>query len=114
MLGLELRHVGVNSGNPEQAMKDAQALAKLLGWPIKDGNSSTFTGANFEFMKKPFRGTHGHIALATNSHRPRPLAFGAERVLRLTTKARTSRTGRCSPSICKDEIAGFAFHLLQK
>ena len=67
MLGFELKHIGINSGTPEQAMKDAQLIAKLLGWPVKDGNSSTFTGTAFEFMKKPFRGTHGHIAIATNT-----------------------------------------------
>ena len=69
MLGLELKHVGINSGSPENAAKEAELLFKLLGWPVKDGNSSMFVGEGFELMKKPFRGTHGHIAIACNSIR---------------------------------------------
>ena len=113
MLGFELKHVGINSGSPEQAMKDAQALTALLGWPIKDGNSSTFTGAAFEFMKKPFRGTHGHIAIATNSIErakwhleQKGFVFDEESV--------GMKDGKMIAIYLKDEIAGFAFHLLQK
>lgn len=53
MLGLELRHVGVNSGSPEAAMRDAQLFCKLLGWQVKEGNSSVFAGNAFEMMKNP-------------------------------------------------------------
>ena len=39
VLGLELKHVGINSGNADQAMKDATLLCKLLGWQVKEGAS---------------------------------------------------------------------------
>lgn len=113
MLGLELKHIGVNSGNPEQAMRDAQALAKLLGWPIKDGNSSVFAGTGFEFMKKPFRGTHGHIALATNSI-TRARWHMEQRGYAFDDESAGFKDGKMVAIYFKDEIAGFAFHLLQK
>lgn len=113
MLGLELKHIGVNSGSPEQAMRDAQALAKLLGWPIKDGNSSTFTGVNFEFMKKPFRGTHGHIALATNSL-ARARWHLEQKGFSFDDESAYVKDGKTLAIYLNDEIAGFAFHLLQK
>jgi len=113
MLGFELMHIGINSGNPDTAMKDAQALAKLIGWPVKDGNSSTFTGTAFEFMKKPFRGTHGHIALGTNYiHRAR--WYMEQKGFAFDDDSAGYKDGKLIAIYLKDEIAGFAFHLLQK
>lgn len=86
MLGLEIRHVGVNSGTPEQSMKDAQTLSKLLGWPIDEHKNANFVGEGFEVMKIPFRGAHGHIAVACN-HSSVPLAIWSAAALPLTMTA---------------------------
>ena len=114
MLGLELRHIGINSGDPETAMKDAKMLSALTGWEIKDGNSSTFCGTGFEMMKKPFRGTHGHIAIGcSNVARAkwhlerRGFAFEDE-------STASVKNGKMTAIYMKDEIAGFAVHLVQK
>ena len=113
MLGFELKHVGINSGSPEQAMKDAQAICALLGWPIKDGNNSTFVGDGFEMMKKPFRGTHGHIAIACNDIK-RARWHLEQRGFAFDDDSATIRDGKLRSVYLRDEIAGFAFHLLQK
>jgi len=113
MLGLELRHVGINSGSPEQAMKDATALCKLLGWEVKDGNNSIFTGAGFEMMKKPFRGTHGHIAIGCNDIR-RAKWHLERRGFAFDESSANEKDGVLKAIYLQDEIAGFAFHLLQK
>ena len=113
VLGLELRHVGINSGNADQAMKDATLLCKLMGWQVKEGNSSTFAGTAFECMKKVGRGRNGHIAIATNNiararwHlERRGFAFDDDSIV--------EKNGKITAVYLKDEIAGFAFHLLQK
>ncbi|HPJ03462.1 MAG TPA: bifunctional 4-hydroxy-2-oxoglutarate aldolase/2-dehydro-3-deoxy-phosphogluconate aldolase [Candidatus Limiplasma sp.] len=113
MLGFELKHIGINSGTPEQAMKDALSLAKILGWPVKDGNSSTFTGTALEFMKKPFRGAHGHIALGTN-YIQRARWYLEQKGFAFDDESSYYKDGKLMAIYFKDEIAGFAFHLLQK
>lgn len=113
MLGFELKHIGINSGTPEAAMKDAQALAKLLGWTIKDGNSSAFAGTAFEFMKKPFRGTHGHIAVGTN-YIQRARWYLEQKGYAFDDESAAYKDGKLVAVYFRDEIAGFAFHLLQK
>ena len=113
VLGLELRHVGINSGNADQALKDAQLLSRLLGFPVREGNASTFAGTAFECMKRVGRGRNGHIAIATNSiararwHlERRGFAFDEDSIV--------EKEGKITAIYLKDEIAGFAFHLLQK
>lgn len=113
MLGLEVRHVGINSGSPEAAAKEAEQLCKLLGWSIKDGNSSTFVGTGFELMKKPFRGTHGHIAIACNDLK-RARWHMERRGFEFDQASYAEKDGKPVAIYLKDEIAGFAFHLLQK
>lgn len=113
MLGLELRHVGVNSGSPEQAMKDAKLLASLLGWEVKEGNSSTFCGAGFECMKKQGRGRNGHIAIATNSLK-RAKWHLENRGFTFDEDSLVTKNGKDVAIYLKDEFCGFAIHLVQK
>lgn len=112
MLGLCLRHVGVNSGSPDQAAQDAEALSRLLGWPVNPGNSSDFVGSGFELMKTPFRGTHGHIAIGTHSV-ARAKWHLERRGFRFDEDSASEKNGRLHAIYFADEIAGFAIHLLQ-
>ena len=114
MLGLELRHVGINSGSPEQAMADAKMLAALLGWEIKDGNSSIFCGTGFEMMKKPFRGTHGHIAIGCSSVPRAKWHLERRGFVFEDESTATVKNGKMTAIYLKEEIAGFAIHLVQK
>ena len=113
MLGLELRHVGINSGSPEQAKKDAEMLVKLLGFPYKDGNSSVFVGNAFEMMKKPGLGKNGHVAIACNNL-PRTRWHLEQRGFTFDENYCTIKDGKMVALYIKEEFAGFAFHLLQK
>ena len=113
MLGLELRHIGINSGTPEQALADAKAIAKLMGWPVKEGNSSDFAGTGFECMKKQGRGTHGHIAIGCNSV-ARAKWHLEQRGYAFDEDSAVIKNGKLTNIYLKDEIAGFAFHLAQK
>ena len=113
MLGLELRHVGFNSGDAETAMKDAQTLCKLMGWSVKDGNSSTFAGTGFEMMKKVGRGKNGHIAIACNNIK-RARWHLEQRGFEFDDSSAVVKEGKLIAIYMKDEIGGFAFHLVQK
>ncbi len=113
LLGFELAHIGFNTGSPENAMREAQLICTLLGWDIKDGNNSTFVGSGFELMKKPFRGTHGHVAIRTNSI-ARAKWHLLKRGFAFDEASATEKNGKAVAIYLQDEIAGFAFHLLQK
>lgn len=114
MLGLELRHIGINSGDPETAMKDAQMFAKLFGWEIKDGNSSVFCGTGVECMKKPFRGTKGHIAVGCNNVARAKWHLEQKGFVFEDMSTASMKNGKIAAIYMKDEIAGFAVHLVQK
>ena len=113
MLGLEIKHIGVNSGSPERSMKDAEMLSKLLGWPIDEHKNANFVGEGFEVMKVPFRGTHGHIAVACNSIK-RARWHMERRGFEFDDESAIMKDGKLRAIYLKDEIAGFAIHLLQK
>jgi len=113
MLGLELKHVGVNSGSTEKAQKDAEMIAKLLGWPLDDHKNATFVGAGFEVMKIPFRGENGHIAIACNNIK-RARWHMERRGFVFDDESAIMKDGKLRAIYLKDDIAGFAFHLLQK
>ena len=66
MLGFELKHIGINCENEEEAEKTAGTFASLFGFEKKSGNSSVFAGSAVEAMKSPYLGAKGHIAVGTN------------------------------------------------
>lgn len=113
MLGLELKHVGVNSGDPDTCAKDAAMIAKLLGWPLDDHKNATFVGTGFEVMKIPFRGKNGHIAIACNNIKRAKWHF-ERRGFVFDEDSAIMKDGKLRAIYLKDDIAGFAFHLLQK
>lgn len=113
MLGLEVKHVGVNSGSSEQAHKDAALFAKLLGWEMDEQAIAIFVGEGFEVMKIPFRGTNGHIAVACNSIK-RARWHMERRGFEFDDESAIMRDGKLRAIYLKNEIAGFAVHLLQK
>ena len=56
MLGFELKHIGINCENEEEAEKTAGTFASLFGFEKKSGNSSVFAGSAVEAMKSPYLG----------------------------------------------------------
>ena len=113
MLGLEVKHVGVNSGSTEQGKKDAALFAKLLGWEMDEHANAIFVGEGFEVMKIPFRGTNGHIAVACNSIK-RARWHMERRGFEFDDESAIMRDGKLRAIYLKNEIGGFAVHLLQK
>ena len=114
VLGFSLAHIGVNCDTEAEALEDADRFDLLFGFARKDGNSSVFAGTFAEFMKTPYLGAKGHIAIGTTN---------VERaVFHLTLRgakfdedtAKYDPTGRLKAIYMTDEISGFAVHLVQK
>lgn len=113
MLGLSLRHIGMNVDGADKAAQAARQLSLLTGWPVvENGDISSFVGAGFEVMKHIGRGVMGHIALAAHSvdrarwHLARRgFAFDESTALYLPD-------GRLHFIYLQEEFAGFAIHLI--
>ena len=115
MLGFELAHVGVNAENEEEAVKAANRFAFIFGMPAKVGNSSVFAGSALEVMKTPYLGKNGHIAVKTNyierAVNYLSIVLGVEFN---EESAKRDAKGNLKAIYLKEEIGGFAIHLVQK
>ena len=115
MLGLEFVHMGINNESKEEAEKGAKLFNLLFGMPLKETSKSTFAGDAFEFMHAKGPGKCGHIAIRTNFV-DRAIAYFERMGIAIDydTIVCDEKTGK--PKFCyfKDEICGFAIHLLQK
>ncbi len=113
MLGLELKHIGINSGSDEEAASTARTLCGLFGLDYKPGNSSVFAGTPFEVMKPGGKGTHGHIALAVNDVDRAVFHFGRAGAT-FDESTRTVDEKGTKIIYLNGEFGGFAIHLTRK
>ena len=113
MLGFEVRHIGINCENAEESLETAKKIAALMGWPVKEGNSSNFVGTGYELMKKIGRGKNGHIAIGTNSV-ARAKWHLEQRGFKFIEDSAVEKNGKLTAIYVEGEIGGFAFHLVQK
>lgn len=113
-LGFELAHVGVNCTDQDAAVEVAQAMDARFPLGVKVGGKSTFLGSAVEFMHTMYYGQNGHIGFRTNSPE-RAKAFFESRGLavREDSIARDAK-GNIKFFYLKDEVAGFALHVVKK
>ncbi|MEG0912184.1 MAG: bifunctional 4-hydroxy-2-oxoglutarate aldolase/2-dehydro-3-deoxy-phosphogluconate aldolase [Oscillospiraceae bacterium] len=114
MLGFELCHVGINCANAAESAKEAKKLSALLGLPLSEKSASCFSGKEFEFMSGSGRGTNGHLAIACNSVDRAYAYLSAQGYEFLEDTAKREPSGSLSFIYLKEEIGGFAIHLIRK
>jgi 2-dehydro-3-deoxyphosphogluconate aldolase/(4S)-4-hydroxy-2-oxoglutarate aldolase len=113
LLGFSLVHLGINAGNEEEARKAAGLFERIFGFAVRPGAASIFAGEGIEIMKAPGPGTHGHIAIGTNTvSRARSFLERAGFSF-LPESAKTGASGALASIYLSGEIAGFAVHLVQ-
>lgn len=113
MLGFELRHVGINCADAAEAERVAGRFSLLFGWPVKKGANSDFAGREIEALKQAGRGAKGHIAIATNSVK-RALAYLEGMGAEIDPRSIATQCGKPVLAYLKEEIGGFAVHIVQK
>jgi 2-dehydro-3-deoxyphosphogluconate aldolase/(4S)-4-hydroxy-2-oxoglutarate aldolase len=114
VLGFELAHLGINAPDEASSLQIATQFANIFNFELKPGNSSNFTGSGIEVNKSMGLGQHGHLAIKTNNI-TRAVAY-LERIgvpVALNT-AKTGPDGKLLAVYLRNEIGGFAVHLLQK
>lgn len=112
-LKFSLRHLGLNPDGRDEPDSSARKLSDMLGMQFKDGNSSSFVGSGFEFMKQKGRGAHGHIALETLSVE-RALEWFSEFGVSPVMETAKFNGDKMSMVYLDFEIMGFAVHLSRK
>lgn len=114
LLGFQMVHIGINTGNEDEAVKTAERFSELFGFRTRQGVSSVFSGDGLEIMKPPYFGKNGHIAIATNSVF-RARAFFERRGMEFNPASiKNDAKGNMAAIYFKEEIGGFAVHLVQK
>ena len=114
MLGFEFAHVGINNENREEAERGAKLLSLVFGMPIRETSKSVFAG-EFEMMYSKGPGKCGHIGIKTN-FLDRAMAFLKRMGMELdeSTIVYNEKNGKPKFVYLKDEICGFAIHVMQK
>ena len=114
MLGFELRHIGINAKNEEQANHLAGAFEKLFGFKKKVGNGSVFAGTGIEVMNEPYLGEKGHIAIQTN-YIDRAIFHLKQQGYTFNEESKKyDKNNKPVAIYLEEELGGFAIHLVQK
>jgi 2-dehydro-3-deoxyphosphogluconate aldolase/(4S)-4-hydroxy-2-oxoglutarate aldolase len=113
MLGFRLSHLGFNTANEKEAETTAGLWEKLFNFPLRQGAKSVFASPWFEHMKAPFLGERGHIAIGTLSVNRAAAYLKRQGCDFRDETAVFNSKGELTTIYLKDEIAGFAVHLMQ-
>ena len=114
MLGFSMAHVGINCADEAQAEQTTKTLCALFDLEYKPGNSSIFAGSAVECNKAPVRGANGHIAIGTNNVDRAVYHLGLRGVTFDESSRKTDAKGNTKAIYLKDELAGFAVHLVKE
>lgn len=112
MHGFAIKHIGVNETSDENCRAAALALSRLFMVDPIEYPGAIFCGTLFEVLKKPGRGAHGHVAVSC--HSPARARAYLENVGFVfdESSAQYDEKGNLRVIYLRDEIGGFAFHLI--
>ena len=114
LMGFQMVHVGINMKSADEAQKAANSFSDLFGFQNEVRGSAIFSGSGIEILKTPGMGTCGHIAIATNSVTKARAFFGRRGIEFNNEKINYDAGGKIKSIYFKEEIGGFAVHILQK
>ena len=113
MLDFKLVHVGVNCADEAEADSAAATMKNVFSFATDKRDISSFAGTGFEFMNFNGRGTMGHIAVKTSNVERAVYHLNLRGVKFDEATARYDKNGKLTFIYLADEIAGFAYHLVQ-
>ena len=113
-LGFELAHVGFNCGTEENATNTAETISDIFRLETRYMNSAVFAGTAVEAVKSNGWGRLGHVGFTTNSI-PRAMAYFESKGIELNYDSiKRNKAGEITCIYLKDDIDGFAFHVVAK
>lgn len=113
VLGFRLLHVGINTGDEDEAATVANTFGTIFGQPVTEQPKAFFAGEMVEVVKGPSLGAKGHIAVGTRDI-VRAVSYLERRGVALDeSTALYDAKGRLTLIYLREEIGGFAVHLRQ-
>lgn len=114
MLGLGIKHVSANEENGN-GKKLADDFAKLFGGKVRETSKGWFGSEFVEIMDESHPiGKHGHIGISTNNVDRAKRYFESMGYEFDESSFTYDKNGNLSLAYFKDEIGGFAIHLVTK
>lgn len=114
MLGFQIKHVGINCKDEQEADSVASRFEDIFGFTKSNKTSCIFAGTAVEVMKTPGLGEKGHIAIQTN-YLDRAINYLESQGYAFNPdSAKFNAKGEMTALYLTEEIGGFAVHLLQK
>ena len=113
VMGFELAHVGINCESADESLAVCEELEKAFDFEVKTGNSSNSASTGVEVMKSMYLGKNGHLAVRTNKIET-AIAELTKRGFAVDMDTAKYKGDRMVAVYLKNEIGGFAVHLLQK
>lgn len=113
VMGFELAHVGINCESADESLAVCEELERAFDFEVKTGNSSNFASTGVEVMKSMYLGKNGHLAVRTNKIET-AIAELTKRGFAVDMDTAKYKGDRMVAVYLKNEIGGFAVHLLQK
>ena len=113
-LGFELAHVGINHQSEDSAKNTAETISDIFRFETRYMNSAVFADTAVEAVKSGVYGEKGHIGFYTNSIE-RAMAYLNEKGVELNEQSiKRNKSGDITCIYLKEEIAGFAFHIVSR
>ena len=113
MLNFRVVHVGINNDSEEEAEQEVSRLCSLFGFRKDVKSASTFASEGIEVCRKRFPGAHGHIAIGTSSCE-RAMYFLSKCGAEFDIETAKYKGGRLTSVYLKEQVGGFALHLVEK
>ena len=112
MLGFKVCHIGINPcKTTAEAARDE--LVNAFSFPSRETSKSYFVSEELEILFAEGPGTHGHIAVRTNSVDRAVYHLGRRGVKFDMNSATYDKNGSMKFIYLADEIDGFAYHLVK-
>ena len=113
-LGFAFAHVGINCSEESEATDCAESISDIFRMEPRYMNSAVFAGNAVEAVKSGGFGTRGHIGFYTNAI-PRALAWLEAKGIPVREDGfKYNSNGEISCVYLKDEICGFALHVVER
>jgi len=114
IMGFDLAHIGINMPDADSSLSVTKQFSQIFNFTLKEGNNSNFAGTGIEVNKSIGLGKNGHIAIKTNSI-PRAIPYLERNGFKVDLNTAKGPAGGPMVAVyMKEEIGGFAIHLLQK